>query len=483
MTNVTARKPRMTDDFGTPPRGVNADVSLAVPPHNLEAEQAVLGAVLLDGSAITPLARVLDPEHFYKTSHGTIYQAMLELADSCHGIDNITLADHLKKRGVLNEVGGAAYLAELFAVVPGTANVAHHAKIIVQNAQLRKLRTQALKVCAEINDGADLERIIGLLPDAAALQRDTSEDVAPLPVVTAASLLETEEVDSAVEWTLYQLIACGALIGLIAKPKVGKTTLIYELAVKIAHGAPFLGRATRKCGVLILALEEHRRDVSRRLRTLGAENLENMHLTIGPLDADEATFAQLKRTIEERSIGLIIIDTLNSFWGVSDENNASEVTAAIKPLLNLARSTNAAIIAIHHSRKSEGEHGDEIRGSNALFSLFDAALLLKRHDAENQRKLTVISRWPETPSELILELRDHGYECLGDSATAGRRARLDKLAASLTSEGQTAKELSSRSGVPFRSVHSLLEELVQLRRAERLGAGRKGDAFQFIACL
>ncbi|HMS83073.1 MAG TPA: AAA family ATPase [Nitrospira sp.] len=462
---------------------MSADVSLAVPPHNFDAEQAVLGAILLDGSILNTLAGSLDPEHFYKTSHGTIYQAMLELAAGGRGIDNITLAAHLSERGVLGTIGGAVYLAELVTAVSGTANFKHHASIIVQNAQKRMIRTQALKVCAEINDGADLDRIISLLPDAATLQRDTPESVTPLAVVTAASLLETEEVDSAVEWTLYQLIACGALIGLIAKPKVGKTTLIYELAVKIAHGAPFLGRATRKCGVLILALEEHRRDVSRRLRTLGAENLENMHLAIGPLDADEVTFAQLKRTIEERSIGLIIIDTLNSFWGVSDENNASEVTAAIKPLLNLARSTNAAIIAIHHSRKSEGEHGDEIRGSNALFSLFDAALLLKRHEAENQRKLTVISRWPETPSELILELRDHGYECLGDGAAAGRRARLDKLAEALTSEGQTAKDLSSRSGVSFRSVHSILDELVQLGRAQRLGTGRKGDAFKFIACL
>lgn len=454
-----------------------------MPPHNLEAEQSVLGAILLDGSLVGPLSETLHVQDFYSTSHRRIYAGMLALVASGGAVDNITLSAYLGERGTLTSTGGATYIAELVAKVVGTANVMHHAALIVKAAVLRRIREQLVKASSEIERGADLETVKTLLPDPLTLQQSLPGEPAPFPVVTAADLLEVQEADAAVEWMLYQLIACGALIGLIAKPKVGKTTLIYELAVKIALGLPFLGRATRQCGVLVLALEEHRRDVSRRLRTLGAENLDNLHLVIGPLDADEATFAQIKRTVEERAIGLIIVDTLNSFWGVRDENNASEVTAAIKPLLNLARSTNAAIVAIHHSRKSEGEHGDEIRGSNALFSLFDAALLLKRHDAENQRKLTVISRWPETPSELIIELRDHGYECLGDSTTAGRRARLDKLAATLSSEGQTAKYLSSRSGVPFRSVHGLLDELVQLRRSERLGTGRKGDPFKFIACV
>lgn len=483
MTNTTATKAWTADDFGMPPRAMSPDVGLAVQPHNLEAEQAVLGAILLDGSVITALARYLDPEHFYKTSHGTIFQAMLELGDRSCGVDNITLADHLRKRGVLSEVGGSVYLAELIAAVSGTANVAHHASIIVQQAKLRTIRTQALKVCTEINAGADLDRVVSMLPDVAAFQRDTPESVAPLPVVTASSLLETEEVDPGVEWLLDEMIALGALIGFIAKPKVGKTTVVYEMAVKIALGLPFLGRKTRRCGVLILALEEHRREVKRRLRSLGAENLDNLHLVVGSLDADEGTFAQLKRTVEERTIGLIIVDALNSFWGVDDENDAAQVTKAMKPLLNLARSTNAAIVAIHHARKSEGEFGDEIRGSGALFSLFDAAFILKRHEKDTQRKLTAISRWPETPPELILELRDHGYECLGDASTAGRQARLEKLASALTVDHQTAKELAMRAGVPLRSAHRLIDDLWRLGRAVRLGSGRKGDPFTFVACL
>jgi len=483
MTNSTATKAWTADDIGTPPRAVGADVSLAVQPHNVEAEQAVLGAILIDGSILNTLAGSLDPEHFYKTSHGTLYQAMLELAASSRGIDNITLADHLKKRGVLSDVGGSAYLAELIAVVPGAANFKHHAAIITQKAKLRSLRTQALKVCAEINAGGDLDRVISILPDPATFQRDSCESVTPLSIVTAASLLETEEVDPGMEWIWDEMIALGAFIGFIAKPKVGKSTMIYELAVKVALGLPFLGRATRRSAVLMLALEEHHREVKRRLRSLGAENLDNLHFVIGSLDANDGTFAKLKRTVAERSIGLIIVDTLNSFWGVDDENDAAQVTRASKPLLDLARSTNAAIVAIHHARKSEGEFGDEIRGSGALFSLFDAAFILKRHETDTQRKLTAISRWSETPPELILELREHGYECLGDTSTAGRQARLEKLAAALTAEPQTAKELSTRAGCPLRSAHRLIDDLWRAGRAVRLGSGRKGDPFTFVACL
>lgn len=459
------------------------DDRLAVPPSNIEAEQSVLGAILQLGSVPENLARHLDPDHFYETRHRTIYQAMLELAARSCGIDSITLADHLDKRAQLSEVGGTGYLGELILAVPGASNVMHHASIVIEKAQLRRLRAQSMEIFRTIENGVSLDRALELLPKAEVFKCATPGNSAPLPVITAASLLETEDVDSGIDWLLYGMIALGWLIGLIAKPKTGKTTWIYELAVKVAIGLPFLGRATKKCGVLILALEEHQRDVRRRLRSLGAENLDNLHLVIGSLNADDITFAQLKRTVEERSIGLIVVDTLNSFWAVQDENDAAQVTRAIKPLLNLARSTNAAIVAIHHARKSEGEFGDEIRGSGALFSLFDAAFILKRHETDTQRRLTAISRSTEPLPELILELRDHGYESLGDPSSAGRQARLNKLATALTPDPQTAKELAVKAGVPLRSAHDLIDDLVRSGRAARSGSGRKGDPFTFVACL
>lgn len=470
MNSAVARKRWTPDDLSTPPRSD-------------EAERAILGAILLDNTALERVRDRLSPHDFYATAHQLIYREMLELADHGEAIDHIVLTERLRVSDPHSNVRGASYLAELIAETASPCNIESHARLVSEKARLRKMQLQAVSLLIEIERGADLDSVRALLPNATAAEPDPAGGADGFSVVTAAELLDCAECDLQSDWILDSLIKPGALIAFVAKPKVGKTTLVYELAVRIAQGLPFLGRASRACGVLILALEEHRRDIQRRLRALGAENLTNLHLVIGSLDADRNTIAQLKRTITELNVELVVIDTLNNFWSVQDENDACQVSAAVKPLLDLARSTNAAVVAIHHARKSEGEHGDEIRGSGAFFSLLDCAFILKRHEADTQRKLMAISRWPETPHEMIVELRDHGYECLGDHATAGRHAKFEKLAGALSADPQTARELATKAGVAFRSAYGLIDELVKTGRASRLGSGRRGDPLRFVACL
>jgi putative DNA primase/helicase len=299
-----------------------------------------------------------------------------------------------------------------------------------------------------------------------------------LAPVRASQLLDEPEAEQPT-WLWEEFIPEGALLALVAKPKVGKTTLAYELAAKLVQGLPFLGRATRSSPVLIIAVEEHPRDINRRLRAMGADALEDLHVHRSRLDDDATTFHDLAQYIREHGLKLVIFDTLNSFWSVQEENDAIGVTNAVKPLLALARETGAAVLLLHHARKSEGEYGDEIRGSGALFSLLDAALILKRHDVETQRTLTTISRYPDTPSELILELRDHGYECLGDPSAVGKQAKLAKLLAALTAEPMEVKDLAKKAGVPPRSAYPLLEQLYQEAKAHRTGDGKRKSPFKY----
>jgi hypothetical protein len=281
-------------------------------------------------------------------------------------------------------------------------------------------------------------------------------------------------------WVLEDILPRGALAALVAKPKVGKTTLAYELAIRVAQGRPFLGRATTQGAVLILALEEHPREVKRRLRDLGAELIPDaVHVHIGPLTDSAELRHVLAQYITQHQIALVVVDTLNSFWGIHDENDATAVTQAIKPLLALARETDACILLVHHARKAEGEFGDEIRGSGALFSLQDVALILKRHEVETQRRLTLVSRYPETPRELVLELREHGYESLGDPAAVSKRAKEAKLLDALTDTPADARTLADRVGLPLKAVYPILEGLVRQGKATRSGSGRKGDPFRF----
>ena len=105
-----------------------------LPPQNLEAEQSVLGAILLDNSAMAKAMELLTAEEFYRTSHRKIYQAMLDLSDRGEVIDQITMTEALRARSELEAVGGAAYLAELVQVVPTAANIRYHSKIVRDNA-------------------------------------------------------------------------------------------------------------------------------------------------------------------------------------------------------------------------------------------------------------------------------------------------------------------------------------------------------------
>jgi len=110
-----------------------------LPPQNLEAEQSVLGAVLLDNSAMAKAMELLVEENFYRTSNRKIYRAMLELSDLGEVIDQITLTERLKAQGEIEAVGGAAYLAELVQSVASSANIRYHCKIVRDKALLREL--------------------------------------------------------------------------------------------------------------------------------------------------------------------------------------------------------------------------------------------------------------------------------------------------------------------------------------------------------
>ena len=115
-----------------------------------------------------------------------------------------------------------------------------------------------------------------------------------------------------------------------------------------------------------------------------------------------------------------------------------------------------------------------------MFAAVDVALILKRHDVQTQRKLNANSRYPETPTDMILELTDAGYTLLGDPAHLNRQAKREKVKAALTENFQDAKTLARLAGVPLRDTYRLLEDLaVSDPEVERKGEGRKGDPYQY----
>ena len=110
-----------------------------LPPQNIEAEQSVLGAIILDNDALPRALDMVSPDDFYRDSHRRLYEAMLGLFDRNEPIDVITITDYLNRKGQLEAVGGISYLSELAAFVPTSANIRYHAKIIREKALLRAL--------------------------------------------------------------------------------------------------------------------------------------------------------------------------------------------------------------------------------------------------------------------------------------------------------------------------------------------------------
>ena len=149
------------------------DTLRKIPPQNLDAEESVLGGVLLDTHALDRVVEVMGADDFYRGSHRKIFRAMLTLSEKGEPIDLITLADTLKARGELQEIGGATYLAELADKVPSAANIVHYARIVREKAVLRSL----INVCSEVvtrcyNGEEDIERF---LDEAERLIFDVSE--------------------------------------------------------------------------------------------------------------------------------------------------------------------------------------------------------------------------------------------------------------------------------------------------------------------
>jgi predicted ATP-dependent serine protease len=259
--------------------------------------------------------------------------------------------------------------------------------------------------------------------------------------------------------------------------KDGKSTFFYPLAISIAQGNEFLDYPTTKGNVLIVSVEEHERDVRKRLEMFGATSADPIWVYCGPLSNDTKTLKEIREFIEEKDISIMLIDTLSMFWNVRDENNNPEVIREIKPLLLLARETGVAVGLVHHSSKSGGENGRSIRGASSLFGAVDLALMLERPRGKgtNQRLIKTLGRYFEAPPELLIELQGNKFKCLGGGAGAWKSGQAERIVNVLTTDPKTVDEIIKLSGLSDKQVRSRLGELHSEHKVIKAGEGKKGN--------
>ncbi len=405
-----------------------------IPPHSIEAEQSVLGSLMIDRDAIPVVAELLKPLDFYRQDHKEIFEAISDLFEIGKPIDIISVKEQLSLRGTLEGVGGIEYLSTMVDMVPTTANVKHYAKIIEEKSVLRKL----IKASEEIlNSGFEASEEVSVIVDHAQkrifdiLQRRATQGYFPIKDVLIESfnkledLYNTKGFVTGVPTGFTDLdsktsgLHASDLILIAARPAMGKTSF----ALNIAQYASIHARIP----VAIFSLEMSKEQLvnrllcseamvdSQKVRTgkLEEEDWPKMARVLGPLSEapiyidDTAGLsvmelrAKCRRLKLEKNIGLVVIDYLQLMQGRGRvENRQQEISEISRSLKILAKEINIPVITLSQLSRAAETRSDhrpvlsDLRESGAIEQDADIVMFLYRDDYYN----------PETEKKNIAEV-------------------------------------------------------------------------------
>lgn len=395
-----------------------------MPPQNVEAEQSVLGSLMIDKNAIIKVADFISPEDFYKNAHGKIFEAMLYLYEKHEPIDLLSLGNRLKETDDLEKIGGHSYLASLANTVPTAANVIHYAKIVEKKAILRRLIDIASQI---INDAYDEKNEVDEVLDEAekkifaVSQKHVRQDFTAVGPMLEEAFERIDEISKNKGKLrgvptgfrdLDQLLSGlqeSNLIILGARPSMGKSSFAMDIArtAAVKHKVP----------VGIFSLEMSKGEVIDRLICSQARvdlwkmrtgNLSSSGenddfsrighaigvLSEAPLFIDDTAGLNVmemrtmaRRLQAEHGLGLIIIDYLQLIEGRANIDNRVQVVSEIsRSLKGLARELRVPIIALSQlsrgveSRDDQKPKLSDLRESGSIEQDADVVIFIYRED-------------------------------------------------------------------------------------------------------
>ncbi|MBI5621381.1 replicative DNA helicase [Candidatus Falkowbacteria bacterium] len=367
-----------------------SDLIGKLPPQNLEAEQSLLGSLLIDRDAIINIADIVEPDDFYKESHKKIFAAMLHLFDKREPIDLLSLANRLDESGDLEKVGGRGYLTSLANVVPTASHVVTYGKIVAKKSTLRRLIGAATEI-AEIgfHEDEDVEVILDRSEQKlfAISQKSIKTIFTPIRGVLAEAFERIDELHREKGklrgipsgFRVLDNVLAGFqksdLIILAARPSVGKTTLALDFARHVA--------VEEKIPVGIFSLEMSKEQlVDRLLCSQAGVDLWKMRtgrlsdrqdnddfsrighamgiLSEAPIYIDDTAMTNImeirtkaRRLQMEHGLGLIVLDYLQLMEGRHGvENRVLEVAEITRSLKGIARELNIPVLALSQLNRS-----------------------------------------------------------------------------------------------------------------------------------
>ena len=416
---------------------------LKVPPHSLEAEQSVLGALLLDNDAWERVADVVSPDDFYRAEHRVIFEHISKLVEASKPADIITVIESLQRANAIEQAGGSAYLSSLVANVPGSANIRAYASLVRERSVMRNLVSVASRIAdsafnpAGRNAAELLDEAEKLVFDIAEMQSRGQKGFVAIDELLAQvldrvnALYERENQDdvTGVATGFADLdertsgLQPGDLIIVAGRPSMGKTSLALNMAEHVAlkvkkpvavfsmemGGAQLVMRMVGSVG----QIDQHRMRNGRlsndewdRL-SVAMEKMNNARLWIdetgalNPIDLRARARRLARQCSAEGGLGLIVIDYLQlmSVQG-EGENRATEISEISRSLKALAKELQVPVIALSQLNRSLEQRPNkrpvmsDLRESGAIEQDADVILFIYRDEVYN----------PDSPDKGVAEI-------------------------------------------------------------------------------
>lgn len=397
-----------------------------IPPHDLDAEQAILGSMLTDRDAVISSVEVLKEEDFYREDNRAIYAAILNLYNRAEPIDIITVKSELESMGKFQQIGGLEYLAELPEKVPTTANATKYIKIVEEKSTLRRLIKTANEIIElgydqseeveDIMEGAE-KKIFNIM------QEKNQKGYSPIKDVLVESFTKLEELYNRKQhitgvpsgFTDLDYRTAGfhgsELILIAARPAMGKTAFALNIATNAA--------VKSKVPVAVFSLEMSKEQLvnrilcsesmvdSNKVRTgkLEEDDWTKLAGSIGPLseaniyidDTPGISITEIRAKCRklklEKDIGLVVIDYLQLIQGSNNKRNGSreqEISEISRSLKILAKELDIPVIALSQLSRAAEQRPDhrpmlsDLRESGAIEQDADIVMFLYRDDYYNQ---------------------------------------------------------------------------------------------------
>jgi len=401
---------------------------LKLPPQNIEAEIAVLGALMIDENAIIKIADFLMPDDFYRSAHRTIFEAMLRLYEKQEPIDVLNVANVLKEQKKLEAVGGQNYLAELVGNVVSSSNIASYGKVVRKKATLRRLIEAAADI-SEIgqSEDEDVDKILDKAEQKlfAVSQKHSRQDFIPIRDILGDAFERIENIHK--DGSMLRGIPTGFrgldnilgglqrsdLVVLAARPSLGKTTLALDIlrhiSVKEKIPAAMFSLEMSKDQLVDRLLSSQAEVDLWKLRTgkLEDEGEYNDFQRLGeafgvlsdaPIFIDDSGTANImemrtlaRRLQMEHGIKLIVVDYLQLMEGRrASEGRVQEIAEISRSLKGLARELNVPVLALSQlSRAVEARSPQipklsDLRESGSIEQDADVVLFIYREDRERK---------------------------------------------------------------------------------------------------